>query len=215
MKSNSGFSSMVHTNGHLLCAVDVETTGLIPGFNDLIQVAIVPLDANIKPIKSVLPFYVNMKPHYPENIDSGLLKSGKVRVMEIIKSGVDPETGADFLEEWFEKLNLPITLNEHKRIMPLWTNGSFDKDFLREWLGREHYENYFHFHERDTQAVGLFLNDRYDHKAEAKLPFSRVGLTNMCEELGVVNDMAHDALQDCLATAELYRALLTRFYIPS
>lgn len=215
MKSNSGYKSMVHTNGHLLCAVDIETTGLIPGFNDVIQVAIVPLDNNIKPIKSILPFYVNMKPYYPENISPDLLKSGKVRVMDIIKNGVDPETAADFLEEWFEKLNLPITLNEHKRIMPLWTNGSFDKDFLREWLGREHYENYFHYHERDTQTVGLFLNDRYDHKAEVKLPFSRVGLTNMCEELGVINDMAHDALQDCLATAELYRALLTRFYIPS
>lgn len=215
MKSNNNYSSMVHTNGHLLCAVDVETTGLLPGYNDLIQVAIVPLDSKIRPIKSILPFYVNMKPHYPEHIDSKLLKSGKVKVMEIIKSGIDPENAADFFDEWFENLNLPVTLNEQKRIMPLWTNGSFDKDFLREWLGREHYEHYFHFHERDTQVIGLFLNDRYDHHAEFKIPFTRVGLVNMCEELGVLNDMAHDALQDCLATADLYRSLLTRFHIPS
>ena len=215
MKSYNPYTSMVHTNGHLICAVDVETTGLTPGYHDLIQIAVVPLDCNIKPIQTVLPFYMNMKPHYPEHIDKKLLRSGKVKIMNIINSGIDPDKAADLFDEWFMELNLPITQNEHKRIMPLWTNGSFDKDFLREWLGRENYESYFHFHERDTQVIGLFLNDRYDHHAEFKLPFSRVGLTNMCEELGVSNDMVHDALQDCLATADLYRALLTRFYIPS
>ena len=141
MKSNNGYSSMVHTNGHLLCAVDVETTGLTPGYHDVIQVAILPLDAKIKPIKEIIPFYLNMTPHYPEHIDQGLLRSGKVRVMEIIKSGIDPDKGADYFDEWFEALNLPITQREHKRIMPLWTKGSIDKDFLREWLGREPYEN--------------------------------------------------------------------------
>ncbi len=215
MKSSHAYSSMIHTNGHLICAVDVETTGLIPGYHDMIQIAVVPLDAKIKPITTVLPFYMNMKPHYPEHIDKKLLRSGKVKIMDIINSGIDPDKAADLFDEWFEQLNLPVTLNERKRIMPLWTNGTFDKDFLREWLGRENYESYFHYHERDTQGIGLFLNDRYDHHAEFKLPFSRVGLTNMCEELGVINDMAHDALQDCLATADLYRALLTRFYIPS
>lgn len=206
---------MVHTNGHLICAVDVETTGLIPGYHDLIQVAVLPLDSKLKPIQTVLPFYMNMTPHYPEHIDKKLLKSGKVKVMEIIKSGIDPDKAADLFDEWFMQLNLPITPHEHKRIMPLWTNGSFDKDFLREWLGPDNYSSYFHYHERDTQIIGLFLNDRYDHHAEFKVPFSRVALTNMCEELGITNDMAHDALQDCIATADLYRALLTRFFIPS
>ncbi len=206
---------MVHTNGHLLCAVDVETTGLEPGFHDLIQVAVVPLDSKIKPIQGIVPFYMNMKPHYPENIDRGLLKSGKVRVMEIIESGIDADKAADFFDEWFEALNLPVTQNDHKKIMPLWSNGAFDRSFLEVWLGKEHYRNYFHFHERDTQVIALFLNDRYDHKAEFKVPFTRVGLSNLVDSLEVKNDMPHDALQDCLATADVYRALLTRFYIPA
>jgi DNA polymerase III epsilon subunit-like protein len=65
----SAHGGMVHLNGNLLCAVDVETTGIIPGFHDLIQVAALPLNADLEPLKTVPPFYMNLKPEYPERAD--------------------------------------------------------------------------------------------------------------------------------------------------
>lgn len=206
---------MVHLNGHLLAAVDVETTGLIVGYHDLIQIAVVPLDATIKPIQGVMPFYMNLTPHYPEHIDKGLLASNKIPIMDIIRSSIDPDKVADLFDEWFDALNLPVTAKDHKKLMPLWSNGQFDRSFLMQWLGPENYSNYFHFHERDTQVIAAFLNDRYDHHAEFKLPFTRLGLNDLARFLEVYNDKPHDALQDALTTAAVYKALLTGFYIPA
>ena len=46
---------MIHLNGNILCAVDVETTGLEVGFHEIWQIAVLPLDSNIKPNKDILP----------------------------------------------------------------------------------------------------------------------------------------------------------------
>jgi DNA polymerase III epsilon subunit-like protein len=52
------------------------------------------------------------------------------------------------------------------------------------------------------------LNDRATFSG-LKKPFSYVNLGAMCNKLGIVNTNAHDALSDCIAEAEVYRALLT------
>ena len=59
-------TSMIHWNGHQLCAIDTETTGLDPNYNEIIQICILPLDSNIKPRKDVFPFYIEIVPDHPE-----------------------------------------------------------------------------------------------------------------------------------------------------
>ena len=59
---------MINLNGNLLAALDLETTGLIDGYHDIVQVAVVPLDGNLDPL-DVSPFYMNMKPDFPERAD--------------------------------------------------------------------------------------------------------------------------------------------------
>lgn len=204
---NSSYSGMQHLNGHLLCAVDVETTGLIAGFHDLIQVAVLPLDAEIKPIKTVNPFYLNIRPKFPENINYEASRVNKLRVADLMKNGMDADDAADLFVEWFENLNLPLTTTSCKKIMPLWSNGSFDKSFLVEWLGQDCYDSCFHFHERDTQSLALYINDRHDFFNE-RVPFGRVGLNNLASYLKIKNDKPHDALQDALTTANVYRELV-------
>lgn len=213
-KARSPHNGMVHLNGNLLCAVDVETTGTVAGFHDLIQVAIVPLDANIRPIKTITPFYLNLTPLRPENVDPKALKVTKLSLAQIILNSMDPFKAADLFIEWFERLNLPMTANANarKRIAPLWSNGSFDKSFLMEWLTPEQYNEYFYFQERDTQALALSINDRYSHHAEP-VPFPKVGVNYLASCFGVVNENAHDALSDCITTAEIYRRML-HMYMP-
>lgn len=207
MRVASPHSGMIHLNGNLLCAVDVETTGIIPGFNDLIQVAILPLDSFMKPSKTAKPFYLNVTPKRPENIDPKACKIHRLKRAELISNSIDAFKAADMLDEWFERLNLPLAGSTHKKIMVLWSNGGFDKSFLVDWLGLEHYNHYFHFHERDTQELALSLNDRFDFHNE-RLPFPKVGLDYLASALDIINDIPHDALSDCVTTAEVYRRML-------
>lgn len=196
-------SSMIHLNGNLLCAMDVETTGLDPQKHDVIQLAILPLDAQIKPLHTVHPFYVNMKPKRPENIDKNAAKAHKMDMAKLIIDGLDPWKCVDMFEEWFEKLNLPVG----KKIVPLAHNWIFDSAFIKEWMGHLSFEHFIDFHYRDSMAAALFLNDRADAHVEP-YPYPKVSLSYCCSQLKIENIKAHDALSDCVATAEIYRRML-------
>ena len=75
------------------------------------------------------------------------------------------------------------------------------------WLGVELTDQLFHSHARDSMLYAISLNDRAAFAGEP-IPFSRVGLTSLCRKLGISNDRPHDALNDAMAEAELYRTLL-------
>ena len=107
--------SMRHLNGNLLVTVDVETTGLLPGFHEMYQIAILPLDSQIRPYRGILPFYLDLQITRPENIDKKAVKMSKVDFAKRQQRAIDPFTAADMLEVWFERLQLPI----YKRLCPL------------------------------------------------------------------------------------------------
>lgn len=201
---HSPHSSMIHLNGNLLCAVDVETTGLDPQKHDIIQLCVLPLDSQIKPLQTVRPFVVEMVPKRPENIEPGATKTHRLNMAELVLRALDPWKAVDIFEEWFENLNLPIG----KKIMPLAHNWLFDRDFIREWVGGPiSFDHFFHFHYRDSMTAALFLNDRAEQKME-KPPYPKVSLGYCGSMLSVTNLKAHDALQDCVATAEVYRRMM-------
>ena len=204
---------MIHTNGHLLCAVDVETTGTDISQHEVYQVAILPLDYQLEPIKEIIPFYINIRPERVDNIDPNALLIGKKKLVDIINHSMDRYHAAELLDSWFHDLNLPCTTATQKKIMPLWSNGSFDKKFLIKWLDQELYDSYFYFHERDTQETALAINDRFYQHGE-KIPFPKVGLPYLSTCFNVVNENAHDALSDCLAASQVYKKMLT-MWVPT
>ena len=194
---------MRHLNGHLLCAVDCETTGLIPGHHDLWQIAILPLDNFIKPRKDIMPLYLNMRVKRPENIDKQAIKIANVDFYRLQELATDPWTAADMLDDWVQSLNLAI----YKKISPLAHNWPFDRAFIKDWLGEETYEQLFFHQYRDTLPTTLFLNDVASFKAE-RIEHPKLQLNYMAKRMGIVNEKAHDALQDCITTAEVYRRLI-------
>ena len=196
--------SSVHLNGNILAAVDVETTGFIAGFHDLWQVCVLPLDSNIKPSKDIMPFYMNLKVKRPENIVKAAIKLNNTNFYELQQRAIDPWMAADMFEEWFEALKLPI----YKKICPLACNYSFDKSFLIDWLGHESYEQFFGPHIRDVMIAALYDNDYASIRAN-KVDYHHVSLAALCGKLSVDNAKRHDAMQDCLATAEVYRRLIS------
>jgi DNA polymerase III alpha subunit (gram-positive type) len=195
--------SSVHLNGNLFCAVDVETTGLQVGFHEIWQIAILPLDSLGLPSKEILPFYQDMRVNYPERINKRAIHLNRNDFALRQKRALDPFLCTDMLDEWFQRLNLPI----YKKIVPLAHNWPFDRSFLLEWLGETSFHDFFHPHYRDSMATAIFLMDLASHKCN-RVNITRFNLTSLCNEFKITNMKAHDALQDCIATAELYRRLL-------
>lgn len=197
------YPGLVHLNGNLLAAVDVETTGRRAGYHEVIQIAIVPLNSDLRPLETVRPFYSTMKPLYPERQEkvSGYIHG--LDINELMLHAPEPGRVQDLLIEWWERLDLPF----QKTLVPLACNWAFESSFLKAWLGVELSDRLFHGHARDIMLYALSLNDKSAFAGEP-VPFNRVGLKSLCRKLGVENRQAHDALSDALAEAEVYRTML-------
>lgn len=205
-EGKSPHSSLVHLNGNLFSAIDVETTGEVVGHHEIWQIAIVPLDINIKPLQNVIPFEMKLKLRRPENIDKKAIKVSRIDFASYQLQAIDADKAVDLFEDWFAELELPLS----RKLVPLAQNWPFDRGFVEEWMGPEHFKRYFHFHFRDTMSTAQFLNDRADAYSE-KIPFPKVGLKDLSNFFHVTNLKAHDALQDCVTTAAVYRGMLTMF----
>ncbi len=200
--------SMQHWNGHQLVAVDIETGGLDPSYHEILQIAILPLDSNIQIRRDVMPFYIEMAPEHPQRVEDEALKKNGLDMIRITYRGHNPDKAKDMLEDWVDKLGLPYTnYGNRKRLMPLAQNWQFDSAFIKSWLGIDMFGSIFDSRGRDTQTAAAYLNDRAAMRGDV-VPFSKINLAWLCNKLNVENNRAHDALQDCIATAEVYRRLL-------
>lgn len=197
--------AMIHLNGNILCVVDVESTGDRPGYHDLIQVCVLPLDSELRPGKKMIPFYTLVKPRRPENCHPDVMDQQRSRICEATIKGLDPDVACDLFDEWYNKLGL----RDNKRISPLAQNWPFDRAFMIDWLGHESFARYFDGRYRDTMSAALFENDRADFKAEP-YPYAKVNLQYLASTLKVTVDKAHDALADCVTTAEVYRLIVMK-----
>jgi len=201
-------NSMYHLNGNILCVVDTETTGLNPSKHEIVQIAVIALDGEIKPRKDIPPYYVNIAPEFPEKADPEALRVNKLSLDDLLKNGLNKEKSVDLFLKWIEKLDIPLTKwGTPKRIMPLGQNYAFDKAFIQNWMGDDNYKQYFDYQHRDTMISANYLNDRAVFHGE-EVPYPKLKLTSLASKLSVPYKNAHDALQDCYATAEVYRRLL-------
>jgi DNA polymerase III epsilon subunit-like protein len=186
-----------------MAAMDFETTGLVAGWHEIIQIAVLPLTADMRPNPDLRPFYHNIAPLCPERQDPG---AGNVHGLDLNwlqLNAPSSEKVADLLVEWFERLDLPVNRN----IVPLAHNFPFENGFGKAWLGHDLFQQMFHSHARDGMSYAGSQNDRASFAGEPVL-YNFVGLNSLCKHFGIVNENPHDALSDCYAEAEVYRALL-------
>lgn len=195
---------MDHLHGNLLVSVDVETTGVVSGYHEIVQVAVVPLDGDMRPLAGISPFYSNVCPDYPDRIDDGSWRIHGLSLDNLVNNAPSQEKAADLLMEWFEAIKLPTG----RKLVPLAHNWTFEYGFLKAWLGQKALDRLFHYHPRDAMVYALALNDRMRLNGRPAL-FESMSLSNLCRAFKIENPRPHDALYDALAEADVYRAMLT------
>ena len=203
---------MIHWKGHRLCVIDVESTGTEHGYHELVQLCIIPMTTRLEIDKTVNPFYVNIKPNYPERADRKAMSVNGLSLAKLNSSGIDSMMALGMLERWYKKL---VPLNQggefHCKILPMGHNyAQFDKTMIENWMTAAGYEynDFFHWHPRDTQVMATFINDRYAMRG-LEPPFREVNLNYLCNKFGFENPNAHDALGDCSVTAKIFKSMCT------
>jgi DNA polymerase III epsilon subunit-like protein len=195
--------SLPHLNGNILCAVDLETTGRMPGYHEIIQIAVQPLDSKMEPMSGVRPFYTTIAPEYMERAEGAATAVHGLDLPTLKLTSLDQWKVADLFDEWFQSLELPF----RKSIVPLAHNWAFEAGFLKSWLGIECMGSMFHPHPRDSMLLAIAINDRSMMRGDPAV-YPSVSLTAMCKQLGITTIKAHDALSDALAESKLYQMLM-------
>lgn len=195
--------NLIHLNGNIMAVIDVETTGLQPYFHDVVQVCVLPINSDFEMLDGCIPFYGELKPKRPENYDRKTSTITKPEFVNIMTNALDPDRMADLFDEWWNQLPLP----HNKSLAPLAHNWPFDLQFMSDWLGWHNMQRYFHGHYRDLMCAGIYENDKAAFNIQP-YPYPKHGLQYYCSQLGVQNMRAHDALQDCIATARCYKRVV-------
>lgn len=199
--------SLVHINNNLMVSLDLETTGLRPGYHEIIQIACIPLDNWLEPSQHHKLFEMKIKPDYPDRVDQEALEVSKDHLQSCMDTGIDSTKASELFEYWFNSLKL----GEGKKIVPLGSNiTQFDMRFLESWLGPKSVQTYFTGPPRDVMIAACFLNDVSDFNAE-QTPFNKLKLKYIAHRLDieVVDGATHDALYDALLAAKCYKKMLT------
>lgn len=205
---------MKHLNDNIICAIDIETTGPMPGFHDLVAISIVPT-VGFKIDKRILPLDIYMRPRRPENYSPQARPRRNTVISNYIQNGIDSYTAASVFDQWYEKLRL----KEHKRILPLSYNWTHKAPFVMDWLsndddGRPYYFDAFDkVIVRDLSTMLQYWNDVACVQAE-HFPFTKQRLHMLAEKLGVHWTRPSTPLSRCFAIIEVWQKLL-QLYLPS
>jgi DNA polymerase III epsilon subunit-like protein len=187
----------------LPCIVDLETTGTDPSRHEIVQMVIIPLDWYFYPHNKIAPINYRIRAMKPEEIDEGAthLMGESFETHQL--HAMDMMTAQENVIEWFNNLGLM----DRRKLVPIAHNWPFDREFLIEFFGRATFNELFSPTYRDTMAIGGYLMD-FSGVHGKPYAFADLKLGTMCRHYEVPLRMAHDALSDGLATAELYRCLL-------
>lgn len=198
-----------HWNNNLICVVDIETTGLNVDDHEILEIALIVLNAQYEMEKSIRTFNLGMKLIKPlENIDEKYVKFNRVELSQLINRGIDKGTAADLLEKWFLELGLP----DGKKLQPLVHNWSFVRPFLVDWLGPLNFSFIFDDYVRDLVSIAHFCNDREGFNFGIRYPYPKQNLSYIASQLKIENPSPNRALSDAWTIAQCYQGMLRHAY---
>jgi len=201
-------TTLQHLNNSVMVAVDIQTTGPYAGFHDLVEIAIIPLDAQLRMSKLTIPFTTLIKPKRKENIDPGERnEKGYAKMNQIVKAqldGMEAYQAVDALRAWFLKFGFkkPWT-----RLFPLGFEWTWQRDFLIDWLGRLTFDEIFDWRYRDLIPTCLHSLDRCDFNIEKK-KYWQISMRYICRYLNIERTSPYDCMNEANCVAACYREMM-------
>lgn len=176
--------------------LDVETTGLHPKYNDIIQIACL-IEINGEVVEEFTSF---VKPFAMEHVNEQALKITGHTVAELAtfpEPSIVYNNLVDLLGKYVNKYE------KSDKLTPIGYNVKFDCDFLLSFFKKnddKYYGSWFNWKTVDPLALLHMM----DYKRKIALPNYK--LATVCQHFGIPLK-AHDALHDIKATRELWYLL--------
>lgn len=175
--------------------IDTETTGLSHNYNQILTLGMLLAEFNEEGIFPIDSRHIRIR-HERYNVNPMALKINKINLTEHHKIAIDAE-------EAISEINDFILLNKIGDIPMIGHNISFDIRFLREFYRQNEKEYVLDYEVIDTRQLWIQL------KEKGVIPMHLKGnLRCVSEHLCVDYDNAHDALGDCLITANVFHKML-------
>lgn len=177
---------------------DLETTGLDPKLNGVIQLAgIIEVDG-----KEVDEFDIKMQPFKDDKISPEALAVNGVTLADIEQY----KSAKDAHQEFINILGRHVDkFGRNDKYYPAGYNVSFDINFLGEWFrknGDKYLGSWWNWRYLDPRPYFHALN------FQGKLDVENMKLETICKHYGIHIE-AHDALSDIRATRELIQMMLS------
>lgn len=185
--------------------IDFETTGIVPGYHDPIQIAAVRL--NKLTLEEVASFESKIKPMRPQNATLEALKvSGRTMedLEELVRTAPTP---AEVLKAFEMAIFGKYTPPDKKAfysfdVVLAGQNVKFDIGFLNALLEENGYSrDRYGYHDIDTMTLCFVAQGTMGFKTEK----GRLNLDAQAQAFGIPRGAEHDALEDVRVTAEVFR----------
>lgn len=192
----------------IILAVDVETTGLDPKYNEITQFAGILLYPSGEEIARYTRYLI---PDHPDRAlsfrDDGkvfnCLEYAGITLQQLKKEGIDANEFCHELVEWVAG-EVDTESMRWTDIIVMGQNPQFDKGFLLETFQRETGEKWpfdYHLLSTDSMYYQWYFN-KY-----GKAPWS-ITQKNICKELDIDPGKEHNAVDDVETTVKIYRRLI-------
>ena len=178
---------------NIFAAIDLETSGLAPGWHEVLEIAIVPLTPDFTIDTNVTEFSCRVRAEHPDRTDP---KAVAVNHLNPADGKPLQEVEADLIS-WAEE-------NGISAITPIAHNLAFDMAFMKAAFPV--FSRIITHHGRDSMRLALSLNDILRTQIGEE-PFSSVSLQSLKLMFDIDGDVQHNALEDARDTAHVYRKL--------
>lgn len=182
--------------GFMPVVVDVETAGLNPQTDALLEIAFVPILMNDEgSLYQASSFDAHLVPFVGANIEENALKFTGIKLNSPLRQAI-AENEKIALQRIFKALKLLKKEHSCRQCILVGHNAHFDLSFLNAAIIRNNLKNQSPFH-----AFSVI-----DTASLSALAFGHTVLARTCQMAGIDfdNDAAHSALYDTKKTAELF-----------
>lgn len=176
--------------------LDCETGGFDNKKNPITQIALLEIDNNLKEINR---FETYIKPYNDLEITSSALAVTGLKMTDI-NNGVDFKEAVKLITLFFKE-NMP-SKHPMNRPVIIGHNLDFDIGFIEELfrLAKKDFSDIRNRNPIDTQTLMKMLMPN----------ITSLALGKCCEEMGISLPDAHKAMNDVVATTDLFRAIVNR-----